>query len=127
MNISPSLSRFMAFLALFAISFATIQAPAQAAMITTDQLVANSQVEAQRNAIAELLQREDIKRELLNLGVNPNTINDRVASMTPAEVSQIHGQLADLPAAAGLGTVALVILILILLEIAGVIDIFPGL
>lgn len=119
--------RLMAFLALFAFSFAAVQAPAHAALVTTDQLVASSEVEAQRNAIAELLQREDIKQELLNLGVDPNTINDRVASMTPAEVSQVHGQLADLPAAAGLGTIAVVLLILILLEIAGVIDIFPGL
>lgn len=119
--------RLMTFLALFAFSFAAVQAPAHAALVTTDQLVASSEVEAQRTAIAELLQREDIKQELLDLGVNPDTINDRVANMTAGEVSQVHGQLAELPAAAGLGTVALVLLILILLEIAGVIDIFPSL
>lgn len=119
--------RLAAFLALLAFSFAAVQAPAQAGLITTDQLVASSEVEAQRDALTELLQREDIKQELLNLGVDPDSVSDRVASLTPAEVSQIQGQLDQLPAAGnGLTTVALVLLILILLEIAGVIDIFPG-
>ena len=52
----------------------------------------------------------------------------RINSMTASEISQVQGHLANLPAGgSALGTVALVLVILILLEIAGVIDIFPKL
>jgi hypothetical protein len=55
-------------------------------------------------------------------------VENRINSLSQAELAQINARLDSLPAGGnGLGTVALVLLILILLEVAGVIDIFPRL
>lgn len=120
-----STPRFVAYLMALVFSFACVQAPVHAAIIGTDTLVSQVELQQQRDALAEQLLRDDIKNELLTLGVNPSDVIDRVNSMTISEIQQVQGQLASLPAGSGLGTVALVLVILILLEVAGVIDIFP--
>lgn len=114
------------FVALF-FSLATFQAPVHAALIGTDSLVSQTELQQQRDALGEQLLRDDVKKELLALGVDPADVTERVNSMTVSEIQQVQGQLDSLPAGSGLGTVAVVLLILILLEVAGVIDIFPKL
>ncbi|MFA5495895.1 MAG: PA2779 family protein [Porticoccaceae bacterium] len=125
MTTPNSTPRFLAHLVALVFAFACIQAPVHAAMIGTDTLVSQVELQQQRDALAERLLRDDVKKELLILGVNPDDVADRVNSMTVSEIRQVQGQLASLPAGSGLGTVALVLVILILLEVAGVIDIFP--
>lgn len=119
--------RFIVSLLVLVFSFTSIHIPAHAAMIGTDMLVAGTELEIQRDALRERLLRDDVMQELQALGVAPALVSERVNSMTAAEVRQIQGQLDSLPAGSGLGTVAVVLLILILLEVAGVIDIFPRL
>lgn len=106
---------------------AAVQVPAHAALIGTDSLVSQAELQQQRDALAEQLLRDDVKKELLTLGVDPADVTERVNGMTQSEIQQVQGQLDSLPAGSGLGTVAVVLLILILLEVAGVIDIFPKL
>lgn len=125
MNTRKLTPRFMAYLVALLFSFACIQAPLHAAMIGTDTLVSQAELQEQRHALTEQLLRDDVKKELLALGVNPADVTDRVNSMTASEIQQVQGQLSSLPAGSGLGTVAVVLLILILLEVVGVIDIFP--
>ncbi|HLS97768.1 MAG: PA2779 family protein [Porticoccaceae bacterium] len=108
-------------------SLAAVQVPAHAALIGTDSLVSQAELQQQRDALAEQLLRDDVKKELLTLGVDPADVTERVNGMTQSEIQQVQGQLDSLPAGSGLGTVAVVLLILILLEVAGVIDIFPKL
>lgn len=110
-------------------SLACIQAPVQAAMVDTQSLTdAEQSATVQRQALQEAVLREDVKAELLAMGVDPADVQARIAGMTPAELNRIQGQLDQLPAGGdALGTVALVLLILILLDVAGVTDIFPGL
>jgi len=113
---------------LFAFSLAMVQGPTHAAIISTEQSLANTQVNLERQHLSEQLLREDVKSQLLVLGVSPESVQERINSLTSAEIQQIQGQLNSLPAGGdGLGTVAVVLLILILLEVAGVIDIFPRL
>lgn len=104
-------------------SLAAFQAPVHAALYTTDQVAGY----AQRQALSDQLLREDVKQELMRLGVNPIDVQQRINQLTPGELSRIQGQLDSLPAGSGaLGTIAVILLILILLDIAGVTDIFPG-
>ncbi|MGD9659734.1 MAG: PA2779 family protein [Porticoccaceae bacterium] len=113
---------------LFVFSLAMVQVPTHAAIISTEQILANTQVNLERQHLSEQLLREDVKSQLLVLGVSPESVQERINSLTSAEIQQIQGQLNSLPAGGdGLGTVAVVLLILILLEVAGVIDIFPRL
>lgn len=119
--------RSIVYLVVLFFSLAAVQAPVHAALIGTDSLVSQAELQQQRDALAEQLLRDDVKKELLALGVDPADVTERVNGMTLSEIQQVQGQLDSLPAGSGLGTVAVVLLILILLEVAGVIDIFPKL
>lgn len=119
--------RLIACLVITLFTSAGIQAPAYAAMVGTDQLAASSELQAKRHNLSQRLMRDDIKKQMLAMGVDTQQVQKRINSLTASEISQIQGKLDSLPAGGdALGTVALVLLILILLDIAGVTDIFPG-
>jgi len=119
-------TRLTALLVTTLFTSAGLQAPAHAAIVGTDALVADAELQTQRQTLNETLMRDDVRDQMLALGVDPADVQQRIDSLTPAELAQIQGKLDQLPAGGdGLGTVALVLLILILLDIAGVTDIFP--
>ena len=116
-----------AWLLLVAFAGTTVQMPAHAAMMSSQDIAAAQQLHAERHQLRERLLRDDVQAQLLELGVNPNHVEERIANLTYSELSAINGQLDRLPAGGnGLGTAALVLLILILLEVAGITDIFPS-
>ena len=104
-------------------------APAQAAMIGTEQLVQQEQSHVDRTQLLSMLEREDIQAQLIELGVDPNDANDRVAGMTDAQVAELNDRLADLPAGEGAGTVIGILLIIFLVfvitDVIGATNIFP--
>ncbi|KEA64125.1 hypothetical protein ADIMK_1860 [Marinobacterium lacunae] len=119
-------SRFIAAMVAALFTFTGIQAPAYAAIVSTDQIANQTELDAKRAQLSEMLMRDDVKQQMIALGVDTNTVQDRINSLTPAELAQLEGRMDQLPAGSGaLGTIALVLLILILLDIAGVTDIFP--
>jgi hypothetical protein len=119
-------STSLAGLLVLVFSLVSVQLPAQAALISTEQLAAEATLAAERDLLTERLLRDDVKAELLALGVSADAVQERIDSLSHAELAEINGKLATLPAGGnGLGTVAVVLLILILLEITGAIDIFP--
>lgn len=107
--------------------FATVQPAALAALISNQQLSEEARLADQRQAVKDLVSREDVREELVALGVDPRNALERVDSMTPQEVAMVHGKLGELPAGEGiLETAVLVLLVLILLDVAGVTDVFSG-
>jgi len=125
--LTATMKRYVACALILLFATAGIQASANAAMIGTDQVAQEATVENQRAELQTLFAREDVADQLSAMGVDPAEAQERVAGLSDAEVAQLLGQMEDLPAGAGaLGTIALVLLILILLDIAGATDIFPG-
>ena len=105
-----------------------MQMPATAGMIDNTQLSAQTELQVQRDEIRSILTREDVRIALLNYGVSDADVAQRINNMTAGELSQVQSELANLPAGAGAGgAVITVLLILILLEVVGAIDIFPRL
>lgn len=103
----------------------SIQAPVMARMIDNNQIAVTAEVQQQRDEVKVFLARDDVKSTLLAYGVDGADVDKRVNQMTDSEVSQIHDQLSQLPAGGdALGAVLTVLLILILLEVLGVINIF---
>ena len=126
MNMRKSRTSLIASLLVVAFAGVSLQVPAHAAMVTAQDIAAERSLQTERNLLQERLLREDVKSELQKLGVDPQQVEERIDRMTLSELSQVNGQLDAMPAGGdGLGTVALVLLILILLEITGAIDIFP--
>lgn len=99
-----------------------------AAVIDTQQAVTMDAREQRIAAVSATLAREDVRSAMIELGVEPQQAQLRVASLSDAELAQLEGQLQQLPAGgSALGLVGAVFLVLLILEITGVIDIFKKL
>jgi hypothetical protein len=104
----------------------SVQAPVMAGMVTTDELGTQSQVELKRDQIRALMAREDIRGHLQENGVDMDDIDSRIDAMTDGEVLAFADQVEDLPAGGVLGAIIAILVIFMLLDIAGVTDIFPA-
>lgn len=104
-----------------------IAAPASADMVDNKQLSMQSELQMQRDSVMNLMAREDVQSTMMAYGISASDIESRINNLTEAEMLQIQGQLDQLPAGEGaLGAVLTILLIFILLDLAGVTDIFPG-
>ncbi|WP_461515886.1 PA2779 family protein [Porticoccus sp.] len=121
-----SLKQSICYLMVTLMMLAGVTAQAQAAMISTGSIATEISSDIGREEIKSLLTREDVTEKLSAMGVDSADVLERVGAMTDAEIAQLHQQMDNLPAGAGaLGAVVMVLLILILLDVAGVTDIFP--
>lgn len=115
-------------LLLAVLSLLTIQvAPVQAAMLSNGDLLQQSTAEAGRQHLKNLLERRLLQQQLLELGVDTNTVAERVDRMTDAEVAQINQRISELPAAGSgaLVAVLVVFLVFVITDMLGATDIFP--
>ena len=118
------ISRFLVIAAFINVIF---QPSAYADMVSTEQLVTQAQTASLKVELKNLMAREDIRTQMINLGVEMSDVQDRIDSMTDAELNLAYAGLEAQPAGGGIaGTVLTVLLIILVLDIAGVTDIFPG-
>ncbi|MGY6517109.1 MAG: PA2779 family protein [Lysobacteraceae bacterium] len=100
-------------------------AQVQASIITTQEAMS---LEARESRVAEvqaLMARDDVRDAMVRLGADPEEATLRVASLSDAELMQVHGQLEQLPAGGGaLAVIGIVFLVLLILDLTGVISIF---
>lgn len=103
------------------------QAPASAEMVSTSQLASEVKTDATKAELTQLLAREDIAAKMLDMGVDQSEAQDRINSMTDSELTELHAGLESLPAGGdALGIVLTLLLIFLILDLAGVTNIFPG-
>lgn len=117
-------SKIVAFVLSVALVFAGTTSIANATLITTQQAVtvdARAQQEAQ---VRDALAREDVSRMMVEMGVDPADVDSRIASLSDAELAELHGQVEQLPAGGVLAVLGVVLIVLIVLELTGAIDIF---
>ena len=103
---------------------------ARAAMVTTDQVVAQSELASDRERVVRFMARGDVRRQLLALGIDPDEAARRADTLSDDEVRQIAGKLDALPAgqsAVGIlvGAILIVFLVLLITDLLGVTDVFP--
>lgn len=103
------------------------QSQASADMISTDQLLAEQRADSQRAEVQAFFARDEVRAQLQARGVDALDAERRVGSMTASELSLLYASIDELPAGEGLlETVLFLLVIFILLDIAGVTNIFPG-
>lgn len=117
--------RIMTIMAVSSFLVMSVQAPAYATLVSNSEIQVANQVEQKRDQIHSLLAREDVKKQLLTLGVDPSQIEDRIGQLSDAEVLAFHEQIEEAPAGGVLGAILLIIVIFMLLDIAGATDVFP--
>lgn len=106
------------------ISMLGLTAPVQAAMLPTEAM---APVQAQRNEIETFLGRDDVRRQLQQLGVDPQQARERVAALSDAEIAELKGRVGELPAAGSdlLGVLVFLFVLLLVTDILGLTKVFP--
>jgi hypothetical protein len=105
-----------------ALGLSTIAAPASAAIVGTEQMLAQS-VAQQR--VAAFLARAEVVQQLQDWGVDAADAQQRIAALTDAELNLLAQKIDTLPAGAGLlEVIGIVFVVLLILELVGVINIF---
>lgn len=128
------MSRFNAFQRMTARLLAAIMmvtgllsATAQAAMVSTQELVASEAQQMTRTQVLSILDKEEARNTLLNLGVNPAEVEARIDNMSAAELQAFSEQVSTMQAGGSVvGAVVLVFVILIVLDLLGTTNIFPA-
>lgn len=102
-------------------------APVNAAMIGTDQVVSSAQATLNRERVRSFLQREDVRLQLRQQGVDSASALSRVDAMTSDEVNLVAGQLDQLPAGGDgiIGALLFVFIVLLITDILGFTKVFP--
>lgn len=119
------LARILAALMLFVgVQSATVQA----AMISTSDVIAKQTEQLNHAQVLELLNKQEAVDALTAMGIDPNTVEQRVNSMTADELQAFNQQVADMQAGGDslLGVVVLVFVVLIVLDLLGTTNIFPA-
>lgn len=103
---------------------------AWAGMIDTSTVIAVQQQSADRERVATFLGRDDVQQVLVQHGVDPDEAQQRVASLSDAELTRIAGQIDQLPAGASavgavVGAVVLIFLVLLVTDLLGLTHVYP--
>lgn len=103
---------------------------ARAALIGTDQVIGAAAAASERDRVRAFLEREDVRAQLVMLGIDPSEAAARVASLSDEEVRQISGHLGQLPSGEGaigaiIGAAVLIFIVLLITDLLGLTDVFP--
>ncbi|MFO7582367.1 PA2779 family protein [Guyparkeria sp.] len=96
-------------------------------MVTTQEAVNADQASADRERIAELLARDDVRSQLVAQGVDPAEVEQRVAALSDEEVHQMSERLDQMPAGANavIGALFAVFVILLVTDLLGLTSVYP--
>lgn len=102
------------------------QSVASASVIGTQQYLKTAERSQQITRIQSALARQDVRDQLVRLGVDPVAAGERVASLSDEELARVSGKLDSLPAGGDglLAVIGIVFIVLLILELTGVTDIF---
>ncbi len=112
---------------LCAVALGTLQVlPAQAAVVGTASVIQSEASRFDREQLAKMVERDEIRQQLVEMGVDPDAARQRIAQMTDAEVASLNQRLAELPAGSDvLGILLLIFIIFVITDAIGATDIFP--
>jgi hypothetical protein len=103
---------------------------AQAKMVTTDQVIEIADPAHDRAKVESFILRDDVQRQLVLLGIDPEEATSRVGGLSDQEIQEIAGRLDELPAGQGavgaiVGAAVLIFLVLLITDLLGLTDVFP--
>jgi hypothetical protein len=85
---------------------------AQAAMIGNSEVIAEQQKQVDRQQLLTMLEDQAVQEKLVSMGVDRDQVEQRINSLTPAELAQFNQQLDQAPA--GAGVVGIIVLFLVI-------------
>lgn len=121
------ISRGFIYLLIFSFTFGQIS-PAFAGIVGTDQFLTEQTIEQDRENLRMLMARDEVRKLLESNGLTVQQAQERVNSLTDSEVRQLASKFEELPAAGDAWVVIIILaLVVVILELAGITDIFTAL
>lgn len=118
-NISIVLSAFLIWSGL-------LVSGANAAVVSTSDMLVEHQQFENKQAVKDFVNRDDVKQQMLELGVSPQDVDSRIDGMTASELAELNANLQDAPAGAGVvGVVLTIFIVFVITDVIGATDIFP--
>jgi hypothetical protein len=107
--------------------FAGFTQSVQAAMISTDQIVASGNAQQERAKLASALDRPEVQSQLEKFGISQSDAQARVAALTDAEVASMSNQIDSLPAGGDgvIGALIFIFVVLLVTDVLGLTKVFP--
>jgi len=101
---------------------------ANAGIIGTGEYLALQDRDIRVERVNDALMQARVREQLMVLGVNPEHAQQRVAALSDADLKALDERLQALPAGGNgvLEAVVVVFLIMLILDLMGVTDLFPG-
>jgi hypothetical protein len=123
---SPLLRKAGFYVLVLQLIFVTFPQQALAGLIQTPDAIAAHQGAETIDRMTRLLARDDVRQQLVQMGIDPKMAEERVAALTPVEAAQLQQQLDNLPAGGDsvLAVIGIVFVVLLILELTGVTNIF---
>lgn len=115
---------FLTLLLSFTMLFTSVQSAAYGAVISTEQYLGAVDRQRALEQVEAVLARDEVQRQLVQLGVDPAETAARVEALTDAELAQLAQDLENLPAGGLLSVIGVVFIVLLILELVGVTNIF---
>lgn len=98
---------------------------AKAALVPTRTLIESTAADHTRGQLKAMIARDDVRAELIRLGVDPAAAENRLASLSDEELRQLQGRMQELPAGGSvLAVIGVVFVVLLILELVGVTNVF---
>ena len=100
---------------IFVLNLITPIQPAFAALIGTDTYVEKEQVDNAREKVNVFLSKQKITQVMIQQGVNPEEVRNRMANLSDQEIMKISKQIDNLPAGGDGVSLVISVLIIVLL------------
>ncbi|MDX1635473.1 MAG: PA2779 family protein [Marinobacter sp.] len=84
---------------------------ATAGLVGTADVLTEQHADVDRQALMSMLERQEVKEALASMGVDEAEVENRVQSLTPAELAEFNQQLAEAPV--GQDVVGIIVLFLL--------------
>jgi len=126
MNTFRKLNRHLSAILVMLFSILSINTPAYAGIVGTEVAVAQQQTNFDRAELLAMLDRSDLRDELIAYGVEPDAARERIAAMSDTEIQALAGKVGDMPNGGdAVGVVVFLFLVLLFTDIMGWTDVFP--
>lgn len=124
---STVLRRLTALMLSVALVFGGVQPFAMAELIGTETLLEHQERRQHLKRVDGFLARDDVRRQLESLGVDPADARLRVAGLSDAELAQLAQHMDEQPVGGVLAVLGVVLVVLIVLDMLGVTNVFTRL
>lgn len=126
MNMKRGVMRGIGGVVLMTLTMLGLQTPACAGLVGTGAVIAQQQAAIDRGQLSAALSREDVRQQLVAMGVDPQAAQERIAALSDQELQAVAGHVQELPAGGDiLGVAVFIFLVLLITDILGFTHVFP--